>query len=65
MGGVHIIVPEDADVQITGSGVMGGFDHSASGVGQPGAIRVVVTGFAFWGGVGIIRRPRGAKLDDD
>ena len=64
MGGVHIIVPEDADVQITGSGVMGGFDHSASGAGQPGAIRVVVTGFAFWGGVGITRRPRGAKLDE-
>jgi hypothetical protein len=65
MGGVHILVPEEADVQITGSGVMGGFDHGASGTGQPGAIRVTVTGFAFWGGVGVHRLARGAKLEDD
>jgi hypothetical protein len=65
MGGVHVIVPEDADVQITGSGVMGGFDHRASGSGRPGAVRVTVTGFAFWGGVGVHRLARGAKLEDE
>jgi Domain of unknown function (DUF1707) len=65
MGGVEIVVPEDADVQITGSGVMGGFDHGASGTGQPGAPRVVVTGFAFWGGVAVKRLARGVKLDHD
>ena len=62
MGGVHIIVPEDADVQITGSGVMGGFDHQAAGTGRPGAVRVVVSCFAFWGGVGVQRAERGVKL---
>jgi hypothetical protein len=65
MGGVHILVPEEADVQITGSGVMGGFDHHASGTGQPGAVRVIVTGFAFWGGVGVQRLARGAKPKHD
>jgi hypothetical protein len=65
MGGIHIIVPEDADVKISGLGVMGGFDHQAGGVGQPGAIRVTITGFAFWGGVSAHRLARGAKLPDD
>jgi hypothetical protein len=35
---------------------MGGFDHSQSGTGQPNAPRVVVTGFAFWGGVSVERK---------
>jgi hypothetical protein len=36
---------------------MGGFDHREEGVpGEPGAPRVVVTGFAFWGGVGVERK---------
>jgi Domain of unknown function (DUF1707) len=65
MGGIHIIVPEDADVKISGLGVMGGFDHQAAAPGQPGAVRVTITGFAFWGGVGVHRLARGAKLPDD
>ena len=36
---------------------MGGFDHRASGAGAPGAPRVVVKGFTFWGGVDVKRRP--------
>jgi Domain of unknown function (DUF1707) len=61
MGGVHITVPEDAEVDVQGIGVMGGFDHSASGAGAPGGPRIVITGFAFWGGVGIERKPTKAE----
>jgi len=58
MGGVEVIVPEDAEVHINGVGLMGGFDPSAAGSGRHGAPRVVVTGFAFWGGVSVIRKRR-------
>ncbi|SHI21567.1 DUF1707 SHOCT-like domain-containing protein [Streptomyces sp. 3214.6] len=69
MGGVQIIVPPGVEVVVRGIGVMGGFDDGATGVaGDPGAPRVVVTGFAFWGGVGVERKKtkaarRQEKLD--
>ncbi|WP_399885544.1 DUF1707 domain-containing protein [Streptomyces sp. BBFR51] len=57
MGGVNVIVPPGVEVLVRGIGIMGGFDHSEEGVpGDPGAPRVVVTGFAFWGGVGVERK---------
>ncbi|MEH0555714.1 DUF1707 SHOCT-like domain-containing protein [Streptomyces sp. B21-101] len=57
MGGVQITVPPGVEVVVRGIGVMGGFDQRESGVvGEPGAPRVVVTGFAFWGGVGVERK---------
>ncbi|MFE3454320.1 DUF1707 domain-containing protein [Nonomuraea sp. NPDC059194] len=58
MGGIEIVVPEDAEVDVTGIGVMGGFDHAAAGAGAPGAPRIRVTGFAFWGGVDVKRKRR-------
>ncbi|MFH8370284.1 DUF1707 domain-containing protein [Streptomyces sp. NPDC018031] len=62
MGGVHVIVGPDVEVQVTGVGIMGGFDHRAAGVGEPGAPRVTVTGLAFWGGVGVERKLPRAEL---
>ncbi|MGH3164464.1 MAG: DUF1707 domain-containing protein [Trebonia sp.] len=56
MGGIEITVPDDADVQVHGVGIMGGFDHSPSDGGQPGGPTIVVTGLAFMGGVGIKRK---------
>ncbi|GGZ22455.1 DUF1707 domain-containing protein [Streptomyces poonensis] len=57
MGGMSVIVPPGVEVVVRGLGIMGGFDHSEEGVrGEPGAPRVVITGFAFWGGVGVIRK---------
>ncbi|MFI2640376.1 DUF1707 domain-containing protein [Streptomyces sp. NPDC018610] len=57
MGGVQVIVPPGVEVVVRGIGVMGGFDHREEGVpGEPGAPRVIVTGFAFWGGVGVERK---------
>lgn len=69
MGGVEIIVPPGVEVDVRGIGVMGGFDQRETGErGDPGAPRVVVTGFAFWGGVGVERKKtraarRQEKLD--
>ncbi|GGZ74889.1 DUF1707 SHOCT-like domain-containing protein [Streptomyces bluensis] len=57
MGGLQVIVPPGVEVEVRGLGIMGGFDHREEGVpGDPGAPRVIVTGFAFWGGVGVERK---------
>jgi hypothetical protein len=61
MGGIHIIVPEDAEVEVQGIGIMGGFDDGGSGPGVPGGPRIVVKGFAFWGGVAVERKPAKAE----
>jgi DUF1707 SHOCT-like domain/Cell wall-active antibiotics response LiaF, C-terminal len=61
MGGIEITVPEDVEVDVSGIAFMGGFDHSASGPGVPGAPRVHVLGFAFMGGVEVRRKPLDAK----
>ncbi|MGW3284445.1 DUF1707 SHOCT-like domain-containing protein [Streptomyces sp. NPDC001002] len=57
MGGANVIVPPGVEVVVRGIGIMGGFDSREEGVpGDPGAPRVIVTGFAFWGGVGVERK---------
>ncbi|AUH42829.1 DUF1707 SHOCT-like domain-containing protein [Streptomyces sp. CMB-StM0423] len=57
MGGAHVILPPDLALEVRGIGIMGGFDHSQTGVPHtPGAPRVTLTGFAFWGGVGTSRK---------
>jgi hypothetical protein len=63
MGGMNIVVPPGVEVVVRGIGIMGGFDHSEDGVpGDPGAPRVIVSGFAFWGGVGVERKlPRAER----
>ncbi|MFE7646821.1 DUF1707 SHOCT-like domain-containing protein [Streptomyces phaeoluteigriseus] len=59
MGGMNVVVPPGVEVVVRGIGVMGGFDHGEQGVpAGPGAPRVVITGFAFWGGVGVERKRR-------
>ncbi|WP_030760338.1 DUF1707 SHOCT-like domain-containing protein, partial [Streptomyces sp. NRRL F-2664] len=59
MGGIEITVPPGVDVDVRGFGFMGAFDQRDSpGPTEPGAPRVVVTGFAFWGGVEVkTKRP--------
>ncbi|MFI9645917.1 DUF1707 domain-containing protein [Streptomyces sp. NPDC052040] len=57
MGGMNVIVPPGVEVVVRGIGIMGGFDHREEGApGDPGAPRVVISGFAFWGGVGVERK---------
>jgi hypothetical protein len=57
MGGIEITVPEDATVRVTGVGVMGAFEHTSSGSGQPGAPTIIVNGVALMGGVEVRRKP--------
>jgi hypothetical protein len=58
MGGIEVYAPEDIAVHVNGIGIMGGFDHHASGPGEPGSPRAVVSGFSFWGGVDVKRKAR-------
>ena len=62
MGGVSITVPEDIAVDVSGIGIMGGFDHQASGPGAPGAPHLRVVGIALMGGVEVKRRPARQQL---
>lgn len=57
MGGIEIIVPEHAHVDVSGIGVMGGFDGPRSAAPVGGGPTVVVAGLAFWGGVSVERKP--------
>jgi hypothetical protein len=57
MGGVSIIVSDDAEVEVSGFGLMGGVDHQSSGPAAPGAPRVRVIGYALMGGVDVRRKP--------
>ncbi|MFC9298937.1 DUF1707 domain-containing protein [Streptomyces sp. NPDC057011] len=58
MGGIEITVPPGVEVDVRGFGLMGAFDQrDGTGPAQPGAPRVTITGFAFWGGVEIKVKP--------
>jgi Domain of unknown function (DUF1707) len=57
MGGIGIIVPDDAEVQVSGIGVMGAFEHGPTGPGQPGGPVIHINGLAFWGAVDVRRKP--------
>jgi hypothetical protein len=61
VGNVTVVVPEDAEVHIGGTGILGGFDHRDEGPGTPGAPRITITGFVFCGSVEVERRPVGAE----
>ena len=64
MGGVDIMVGDDVDVDVSGFGIMGGFDHRASGPGLPGAPKVRVVGLALMGGVNVRRGRPGQGQDN-
>jgi hypothetical protein len=62
MGGIDIVVPDDIIVDVNGIGFMGAFEtqdrRGANAEPAPGAPVLKITGFAFWGAVTIIRKPR-------
>jgi hypothetical protein len=52
MGGVQVLVPEGVRVEVTGLGIMGGFNESGAKPATAANAPVVrVAGLAFWGGV--------------
>ncbi len=57
LGGMEIIVPEDVTVEVTGVGIMGAFEHIASGEGKPGGPKIIVNGVAIMGAVEVMRKP--------
>jgi hypothetical protein len=57
MGGCEVVVPEDANVRVTGVGIMGAFEHSDAGPGAPGGPVITINGVAIMGGVDVKRRP--------
>jgi Domain of unknown function (DUF1707) len=57
MGAIAIIVPEDAEVQVTGVGLLGVFEHGPTGAGRPGGPKIHIGGVAFWGAVDVRRKP--------
>ena len=63
MGGIEIITPEEAYVDVRGIGIMGGVGHAARGPGQPGGPVVTVRALALMGGVKV-RRARPARRSD-
>ena len=64
MGGCEIIVPEDANVRVTGIGVMGAFDHSGTGTGSPDGPVITINGVAFMGGVDVKRKPTNESMQE-
>jgi hypothetical protein len=61
IGDITVVVPEDAEVHIGGTGIIGGFDHHSEGPGTPGAPRITVTGLVFCGSVHVERRAATAE----
>jgi hypothetical protein len=61
MGGIEIIVPDDATVHVTGVGILGGFEHGASGEGVQGGPQISITGVAIMGGVEVRRQAPKSK----
>lgn len=61
MGGIEITVPEHLNVEVSGFGLMGGFDGRGAGA-RPGGPRVRINGFALMGGVEVKRaKPSSGK----
>ena len=66
MGGIDIVVPDDVVVDVSGVGFMGAFESEdrlgRTATPPPGAPVVKINGFAFWGAVTVIRKPRKREL---
>ena len=56
LGGIEIVVPDDIEVDVTGIGILGGFDHRQGNSGPSAKAHLRVTGFAFLGGVNVKRK---------
>lgn len=66
MGGGEIIVPPDVVVEVSGVGILGGFEeqHDFESTRDPEAPIIRVTGFAMMGGASIVVRHPGETSGD-
>ena len=62
-GGIDVVVPDDVNLHVEGTGIFGGFSRPGDDPGEldPRAPVVRITGFALFGGVDVKRRPRGER----
>jgi hypothetical protein len=51
MGGISIIVPPDLEVEVSGTGLLGGIANRTKGPAKPGARTLIIRGFALMGAV--------------
>ena len=51
---VYVVVPEDAEVHVAGTGIVGGFQQDRETAGYPAAHRINVTGVAVCGRVHVV-----------
>lgn len=58
---VYVIVPEDADVHVAGTGILGGFRQDRESADHPAAHRINITGVAVCGSVHVVRHLPPAK----
>ena len=61
IGTVYVVVPEDAEVRVAGTGILGGFKQDRESSGYPAAHRINVTGVAVCGSVFVVRQLPPAK----
>ncbi len=57
-GGADVIVPEGADVHMTGGAIFGGNDFNVRSRPVPGSPRIIVRAFTLFGGTDVKDRPR-------
>ena len=58
---VYVVVPEDAEVRVAGTGIVGGFKPDRERAGHSAAHRINVTGVAVFGSVQVVRELPAAR----
>lgn len=62
-GGCDILVPDGADVTVTGGAIFGGNDFEVHGAPVPGSPRITIRAFSLFGGVDVKDRRRRERRD--
>jgi len=61
IGTVYVVVPEDAEVHVAGTGILGGFKQDRESADYSAVHRITVTGLAVCGSVHVVRQLPSAK----
>ncbi|GAB3543911.1 hypothetical protein GCM10027444_03150 [Actinopolyspora lacussalsi] len=63
MGGIEVIVPPGTRIEDRCAAIMGGVEREVRGAASQSEIKVLITGFAFCGGVSIYSKEPGERAD--